>query len=68
VSLTATDGSATTDAVQVAPDADGKWSATLDLGPLASGPITVTPVFTVPDVATGDAVHLAGPPATLTKG
>jgi hypothetical protein len=68
VSLTASDGSATTDPVAATPDAGGKWSATLPLGTLASGTIAVTPVFTVPDVSNGDSVRIAGAKVTLTKG
>jgi hypothetical protein len=67
VSLTATDGSATTDPVEVTPDADGKWSATLQLGPLASGEVTVAPVFAVPDAGNGETAHVAGPKVALTK-
>lgn len=67
VALTATDGTHTTPPVQATPAANGTWSATLALGTLASGPVTVAPVFTVPDATTGATVHIAGPKASLTK-
>jgi hypothetical protein len=67
VTLTATDGTHTTPAVQATPAANGTWSATLPLGALDNGPVTITPVFTVPDAATGATAHIAGPKASLTK-
>jgi hypothetical protein len=67
VELAATDGTHTTPAVQATPAANGTWSATLALGTLNAGPITVTPVFTVPDATTGSPAHIAGPKAALTK-
>lgn len=67
VSLTATDGTHTTPAVQAAPAANGSWSATLPLGALDNGRVTITPVFTVPDATTGATARIAGPKASLTK-
>ena len=71
VSITAGDGTATTPAVSTTPGADGTWSATIpsrDVASLADGPLTVTPTFTVPDVATGATAHIAAAKATVTKG
>ncbi|WP_270044947.1 hypothetical protein [Solirubrobacter ginsenosidimutans] len=67
VALTATDGAHTTPAVQATPAANGTWSATVQLGTLDNGPVTITPVVTVPDAVTGATAHIAGPKASLTK-
>lgn len=66
VALNATDGTNTATA-QATPAANGTWSATLALGTLAGGPVTITPVFTVPDAATGATARIAGPKVTVTK-
>jgi hypothetical protein len=68
VSASVTDGSRSTAPVDVAPDADGTWSATIpaeQVAPLADGTLTVTPVVTVPDMSTGATGHIAGAAATL---
>jgi hypothetical protein len=67
VTLSASDGTNTTPAVQTAPAANGTWSATVPLGALANGTVTITPVFTVPDATTGEPARIAGPKASLTK-
>ena len=67
VALTATDGTHTTPAAQATPNANGTWSATLQLGALDNGRVTVAPVFTVPDATTGATAHIPGPKASLTK-
>jgi hypothetical protein len=62
------DGQRSTTPVHVTPAADGTWSATIpadELGALAGGTVTVTPVFAVPDVATGAPAHIAGVPLSL---
>jgi hypothetical protein len=68
VSLTASDGTSTTSPLTLAPQADGKWSTTLDVGVLTHRPITITPVFKVPDVSTGASARIAGATATVTAG
>jgi hypothetical protein len=68
VSLTATDGTSTTAPLTLAPQADGHWSATLDASALTHTPITITPVFKVPDVSTGASAQIAGAKATVTAG
>jgi hypothetical protein len=63
VSLTATDGRASTSPVGAGPAQDGTWSATIPAGEvhrLGSGPLTMIPVFEVPDVSTGAIAHIAG--------
>jgi hypothetical protein len=68
LAATVTDGHISTAPVHVAPAADGTWSATIpadQVGALAAGTLTITPVFAVPDVATGAAAHIAGVPISL---
>jgi hypothetical protein len=70
VSVSATDGTLSTAPVTVSPANDGSWSATIPAGQvdrLAGGPITVTPVFEVPDVSTGATAHIAGPATQVSK-
>jgi hypothetical protein len=68
VSVSASDGSTDTSAVAVTPSDDGSWSATIPLDTPANWTLTVTPVFTVPDVSTGASAQIAGASVTLTKG
>ncbi|HEV7752780.1 MAG TPA: hypothetical protein VGO71_14650 [Baekduia sp.] len=68
LAATVTDGHSSTAPVHAAPAADGTWSATIpadQVGALAAGTLTITPVFAVPDVATGAAAHIAGVPISL---
>jgi hypothetical protein len=68
VSLSATDGATSTASVGATPTQDGSWSATIpakEVDRLATGTVTVNPVFEVPDVSTGALVHIAGPAVTL---
>ena len=68
VTTSLTDGSRSTASVDVAPAADGTWSATIpaaQVDALADGTLTVNPVFAVPDVSTGAPAHIAGAPITL---
>jgi hypothetical protein len=70
VALTATDGTVSTAPVGVGAAQDGTWSATIpadQIGRLAVGPLTVTPVFEVPDVRTGAMAHIAGLAVQLSK-
>jgi hypothetical protein len=70
VSLTATDGKVSTSPVGAGPAQDGSWSATIPAGEvhrLGSGPLTVIPVFEVPDVSTGAMAHIAGTTIQLSK-
>lgn len=70
VSVSVTDGTASTAPVAVTPAGDGSWSATIQAGQvdrLAGGRLTVTPVFEVPDVSTGATSHIAGPGVQLSK-
>jgi hypothetical protein len=70
VSSSVTDGSRSTAPVDVAPSADGTWSATIpaaQVDTLADGSLTVVPVFAVPDVSTGAPAHIAGVPISLHK-
>lgn len=70
VSVSASDGSHVSAPESVKPTADGHWSATIpaaDLAGLANAPLTVTPIFTVPDVSTGAPAHIAGVSASLRK-
>jgi hypothetical protein len=70
VELAATDGVVSTAPVAVGPAADGTWSATIPAGQadrLASGLLTVTPVFEVPDVSTGATAHIAGPAVQISR-
>jgi hypothetical protein len=62
VSVSATHGAVSTAPVAVSPARDGTWSATIparQVDRLAGGPLSVTPVFEVPDVATGATAHIA---------
>jgi hypothetical protein len=68
VSVSATDGSTSTASVAATPAQDGTWSATIparEVDRLASGTVTVSPVFEVPDVSTGASAHLAGAPVKV---
>jgi hypothetical protein len=70
VSISAGDGTRSTAPVDATPAADGSWSATIpagQAGTLANGPLTVQPVFAVPDVATGAPAHIEGAPISLQK-
>jgi hypothetical protein len=70
VSVSASDGSTTSDALSTTPAADGTWSITIpasELAGLASGNLTVTPVMAVPDVSTGAPAHIAGVGVTVNK-
>lgn len=63
VAVTASDGTATTPAVDAKLAADGSWTATIpaaSLAALAHGPLTLNGVYAVPDVATGAPAHIAG--------
>jgi hypothetical protein len=70
VTVSASDGSVSTAPVGVGTAQDGSWSATIPAGQvdrLARGPLTVTPVFEVPDVSTGATAHIAGAPVGVSK-
>jgi hypothetical protein len=70
VALSATDGSVSTAPVGVGTAQDGTWSATIpaaQVGRLANVPLTVTPVFEVPDVSTGATAHIAGAALRVSK-
>jgi hypothetical protein len=70
VSVSASDGSTTTESLSTTPAADGTWSLTIpasELVGLASGNMTVTPVMAVPDVTTGAPAHIAGVGVTVNK-
>jgi hypothetical protein len=70
VSVIAADAAHATATASATPAEDGTWSATIpaaDLAALADGPLTVTPVFAVPDVATGAQAHLAAAPVSVQK-
>jgi hypothetical protein len=71
VSVSATDGHVSTTPVVVTPASSGTWSATIpaaQVDRLANGPVSVAPVFGVPDVSTGAASNIAaGPAAQVTK-
>jgi hypothetical protein len=70
VSVTASDGHATTPPVDATLHADGTWTATLPaarIAALADGTLTVDAVYAVPDAGTGAPAHIAGVPGTLTK-
>jgi hypothetical protein len=69
VSVSASDGSNTTAPVSVTPASDGTWSATIpaaSLAGLSGTQLTVTPMFTVPDVSTGKQANIAGVGASVT--
>jgi hypothetical protein len=70
VSSSVTDGARSTAPVDVAPNPDGSWSAQVpaaQVGPLANGPLTVNPVFAVPDVSTGAPAHIVGDTISVQK-
>jgi hypothetical protein len=69
VSVSATDGTKHTAPVAVNPAADLSWTATIPASALGSlgGNLTVTPVFSVPDVSTGAPAHIAGVTAAVKK-
>ena len=70
VSISVSDGVRSTKPVAVAPDANGRWTATIrarQIARLARGKLDVTAVFAVPDVSDGDAAHIAGTPLTVEK-
>jgi len=70
VSVAATDGTLSTAPVAVTPGQDRSWSATIpadQVDRLAGGPLTVTPVFEVPDVSTGATAHIAGAAVQVSK-
>lgn len=70
VSVSASDGSKTSDPVSVAPAADGSWTATIPaakLAPLANSDLSVTPVMAVPDAVTGAQALIAGVGARVGK-
>jgi hypothetical protein len=70
VSVAASDGRTTTVPATATPGGNGAWSATIPSGEidrLASGDVAVSPVFEVPDVATGAMAHIAGRGGLLSK-
>ena len=70
VSVSASDGTKTTEPIDVTPAADGTWTATIPasaLARLANTKLAVTPVFAVPDVSTGDQAHIDGVGASVDK-
>jgi hypothetical protein len=70
VSVTATDGQATTPPVDATLAADGTWAATIPAGQvaaLADGAVTVDGVYAVPDVSTGAPAHIGGKPLSIQK-
>ncbi|HEY6758718.1 MAG TPA: hypothetical protein VI318_04485 [Baekduia sp.] len=70
VSVTAGDGTTSTAPVSATPAQDGTWSATIPASAVAglhAGTLTVTPVYTVPDVSTGATAHISAGSAQLTK-
>ena len=70
VTVSASDGAASTAPVGVGPAQDGSWSATIpadQVDRLADGALTVTPVFDVPDVGTGAMAHIAGAAVSVSK-
>jgi hypothetical protein len=70
VTVSASDGAASTAPVSVGPAQDGSWSATIpadQVDRLAGGALTVTPVFDVPDVSTGVTAHIAGAAVGVSK-
>jgi hypothetical protein len=70
ISSTITDGAGSTSPVDVAPNADGSWSATVpaaQVGALANGSLAVNPVFAVPDVSTGAPAHIEGARISIQK-
>jgi hypothetical protein len=70
VSSSVTDGARSTPPVDVAPNADGTWSAKVPaarVDALANGSLTVNPVFAVPDVSTGAPAHIVGGTISVQK-
>jgi hypothetical protein len=70
VAVSASDGTHVGAPASVTPAADGSWSATIPvehLARLANAPLTVTPVFAVPDVSTGVPAHIVGVAASVKK-
>ena len=70
VSVSASDGKATTAPVSTTPGGDGSWSVTIPaaaLNSLRAGSLSVTPVMAVPDVSTGASAHIAGVGTSVTK-
>jgi hypothetical protein len=70
VAVSASDGTHVSAPASVTPAADGSWSATIPvehLARLANAPLTVTPVFAVPDVSTGAPAHIVGVAASVKK-
>jgi hypothetical protein len=68
VSVSATDGHATTSPVDASLADDGTWSATIpaaQLASLANGTVTVGGVYAVPDVSTGAPAQIAGAPLSI---
>jgi hypothetical protein len=70
VSVSASTGSRSTAPVRAVPADNGRWTATIpasQVARLAKGTLSVAAVFTVPDVSTGAAAHIAGTPRTVQK-
>jgi hypothetical protein len=70
VSVSVSDGSRATAAVDVVPGASGRWTATIpaaQVAHLAKGSLSVGAVFAVPDLSTGAAAHIAGTPHAVEK-
>jgi hypothetical protein len=68
VSVSATDGHATTSPVDASLAGDGTWTATIpaaQLASLADGTVTVGGVYAVPDVSTGAPAKIAGAPLSI---
>jgi hypothetical protein len=70
VSSSVSDGARSTAPVDVAPNADGTWSAHVpgsQVETLANGSLSVNPVFAVPDVSTGAPAHIVGGTMSVQK-
>ena len=70
VSVSASDGSRTSDPVSVTPAADGNWTATIPaakLARLADTDLSVTPIVAIPDASTGAQAHIAGAGVSVSK-
>jgi hypothetical protein len=70
VSVTASDGHATTSPVDATLAADGTWAATIpadQVAALADGTVTIAGVYAVPDVSTGAPAHITGAPMSIQK-
>lgn len=68
VSVSATDGHATTSPVDASLAGDGTWTATIpaaQLASLANGTVTVGGVYAVPDASTGAPAQIAGAPLSI---